>query len=91
MARFKPQVNYMTWNSKHEYDVEKYRVKSPYKTEIFKTYAELKKALKDRILHEHIGEDEVFVTRSKRGEFGEWFEKWALVDGKPKITKKGWQ
>jgi hypothetical protein len=91
MAQFKPQVTYMTSSSLHDYRVERYGVRSPYKTEIFKTYAELKKALKDRILHDHIGENEVFVTRSRRGEWGEYYEKWALIDGKPTIIKKGWQ
>ncbi len=38
-----------------------------------------------------IYEDEVFVTRSRRGEWGEWFEKWVLINGKPTIIKKGWQ
>jgi hypothetical protein len=91
MANFKPQVTYMTFSSRHDYNSERYRVTSPYITERFKTYAELKKALKRRILHDHIGEDRVFVTRSRRGEWGEWFEKWELINGKPTITKKGWQ
>lgn len=91
MAQFKPQVTYMTSESLHDYRVERYRVTSPYKTERFKTYAELKKALKDYILDTHIGENEVFVTRSRRGEWGEWFEKWVKINGKPTIIKKGWQ
>ena len=91
MSNFKPQVTYMTWNSRHEYQVEKYRVKTPYITEKFKTYAELKKALAIRILREHIGDMDVFVTRSRRGEWGEWFEKWVKINGKPTIIKKGWQ
>ena len=91
MGNFKPQVTYMTRGSLHDYNVERYRVTSPYKTERFNTYAELKKALRERILHEHIGEDLVFVTRSRRGEWGEWYEKWELVNGKPTIVKKGWQ
>ena len=91
MGRFKPQVTYMTRESLHDYRVERYRVTSPYKTEIFNTYTELKKVLRERILHEHIGEEPVFVSRSRRGEWGEWFEKWELVNGKPTITKKGWQ
>jgi hypothetical protein len=91
MANFKPQVTYMTSESLHDYRVERYGVISPYKTERFNTYTQLKKALKDRILHEHIGEDEVFVTRSRRGEWGEWFEKWVLINKNPTIIKKGWQ
>ena len=90
MANFKPQVTYMTKSSLNDYRSERFRVTSPYKTERFKTYAELKKALRERILHDHIGEDPVFVSRSRRSEWGEWFEKWELVNGKPTITKKGW-
>jgi hypothetical protein len=66
-------------------------VHSPYVTKRFNTYAELKKALKDYILHNHIGDDEVFVSRSRRGEWGEWYEKWSLVNNKPTIVKQGWQ
>lgn len=91
MAQFKPQVTYMTSESLHDYRVSRYRVTSPYITKSFKTYAELKKALKDYILDSHIGEDEVFVSRSRRGEWGEWFEKWVKINGKPTIIKKGWQ
>ncbi len=91
MANFKPQVTYMTNESHRDYNSDRYRVNSPYVTKRFNTYAELKKALKDYILHNHIGDDEVFVSRSRRGEWGEYFEKWVLVNGKPKITKQGWQ
>ncbi len=91
MAQFRPQVTYMTSETLYDYRVGRLRCTSPYKTERFKTYAELKKALKDYILDNHIGEDEVFVTRSRRGEWGEWFEKWVKINGKPTIIKKGWQ
>ena len=91
MANFKPQVTYMTDSSLHDYKVERLRVTSPSITKKFNTYAELKKALKDYILDNHIGEDEVFVTRSRRGEWGEWYEKWIKVNGVPTIVKKGWQ
>ena len=91
MANFKPQVTYMTSSSLHDYNSDRYRCHSPYKTERFKTYAELKKALRDYILHNHIGEHPVMVSRSRRGEWGEWFEKWVKINGKPTIIKKGWQ
>jgi hypothetical protein len=42
------------------------------------------------ILEEHIGDRPVFVVRSRRGEWGEWFEHWELINGKPTIVKKGW-
>jgi len=91
MAQFKPQVTYMTSSSLHDYRMDRYGVSSPHITKSFNTYAELKKALRDYILHNHIGKNEVFVTRSRRGEWGEWFEKWELINGKPTIIKKGWQ
>jgi hypothetical protein len=91
MANFKPQVTYMTSESLHDYRVERYGVRTEYTTKKFNTYTELKKALKDYILDNHIGEDPVFVSRSRRGEWGEWFEKWEKINGKPKITKQGWQ
>ena len=91
MSNFKPQVRYMTTDSLHDYKVGRLRVTSPYTTKQFKTYAELKKALKDYILDNHIADDEVFVSRSRRGYWGEYYEKWEKINGKPKITKQGWQ
>lgn len=90
MANFKPQVTYETRESRHDYNMGRFRCINPSITKSFDTYAELKKALKNYILHNHIGDTPVTVTRSKRGKFGEWFEKWELVDGVPTITKKGW-
>jgi hypothetical protein len=55
----------------------------------YPTYRELLKNIA-----KHIEEDlekSIFVTRSKRGEWGEWFERWEIgVSGKPKIVKQGW-
>jgi hypothetical protein len=90
MAQFRPQAISMTRESIRDYEVERYGVKSEFKTERFKTYAELKKAL-PRILSEHIGDTPVTTIRSRRGHWGEWFEKWIILDGKPTIIKKGWQ
>ena len=90
MSNFKPQVTYMTNESRHDYNVERYRVKSPSITKQFKSYTELKKALKDYILDNHIGDTAVSVSRSKRGEWGEWFEHWEKVNGVPTIIKQGW-
>ena len=90
MSNFKPQVTYMTDESLHDYRVGRHRVTSPSITKSFKTYAELKKALKDYILDNHIDEDPVFVVRSRRGEWGEWFERWEKINGIPTITKQGW-
>lgn len=35
-------------------------------------------------------QDYVSVYRSKRGEWGQWFEHWKLVDMKPVKIKEGW-
>lgn len=93
MSNFKPQVRYMTRESLHDYNVGRYGVTTEYTTKKFNTYTELKKALKDYILDNHIGEDDdyVIVIRSRRGYWGEYYEKWEKINGKPKITKQGWQ
>jgi len=54
----------------------------------FKTYRELKKQLKYHL--ENSREDIITVFRSRRGEWGEWFEKWTLSNNKPVIIEKGW-
>ena len=56
-------------------------------TTSFSTYREVLKNMK-LLLQRSNGE--VFVSRSKRGEWGEWFEKWARFNGKPTIMKQGW-
>jgi len=62
-----------------------------FKSESFQypTYKELK-----RNLIKHLNEsydDEVSVSRSRRGEWGEWFENWGFnAEGKPVIIKQGW-
>ena len=53
-----------------------------------KSYASLKSNLK-RLL-DNATDYTVEITRSRRGEWGEWFERWELVDGKKKITKSTW-
>jgi hypothetical protein len=60
-----------------------------YKDVVYDTYAELKKNLKKHIQDSWNGR--VSVTRTRRGEWGQWFEKWMLnFDGKPHITKQTW-
>ena len=55
----------------------------------FATYEALKKQLKAHIASSDEGE--VCVTRYRRGEWGEWFEYWALgAKGKPVIVREGW-
>ena len=87
MARFKPQAQFITDQSIRDY--WNGSRKNRHMTRQFNTYADLKKNLM-HFLDINIDEDGVYVVRSKRGEFGEWFEYWQLVNGKPKITKQGW-
>ena len=54
----------------------------------YDTYRQLKKDLWNAIKLSR--DNEVTVSRSRRGEWGEWFEKWSIIQGKPKITKQGW-
>ena len=57
-------------------------------TREFKSYRELRKNLVDLLKEDH--ENIVTVYRQRRGEWGEWFEKWGLLDGKPVKLKEGW-
>ena len=54
----------------------------------FPTYAELKRNLKQLI--ENSPENKVTVHRFRRGEWGEWFEKWIMLDDKPIKIDEGW-
>lgn len=87
MANFKPQVSYITKDSQRDYWNGSRN--SMYITERFKTYRELLKKL-PAILEDSI-DVYVSVLRSKRAQFGEWFEHWKLDDdNKPEIIKQGW-
>lgn len=56
---------------------------------IFNTYKELKRNLIKALQDSY--DNEVSVSRSRRGEWGEWFENWILSDdGKPKLISQGW-
>lgn len=57
-------------------------------TREFPTYRELKKNLVNLLKEDK--ENIVTVYRSRRGEWGEWFEKWGLLDGKPVLLKESW-
>jgi len=57
-------------------------------TRTFPTYTELKKNLVSLLNEDR--ENIVTVYRTRRGEWGEWFEKWGLLDGKPVKLKEGW-
>jgi len=60
------------------------------KWKTFPTYQELKKHIKELVLENSSEDNEITVFRSRRGEWGEWFEKWCLRNGKPHKFKEGW-
>jgi len=86
MANFKPQVSFCTEDSIREY--YNHDRKSRMIINVYPTYAKLKKSIGAVLRASH--DECAFVVRSKRGEWGEWFEHWELVNGKPKIVKEGW-
>jgi predicted NodU family carbamoyl transferase len=89
MANFKPQVTFVTEESYRDY--RNHRINSPYVTKRFNTFAELKKEIPG-ILKEHLeyADEPIHVLRSRRGEWGEWNEKWSLVNGKPIVVSSTW-
>jgi hypothetical protein len=64
----------------------------------FSSYKEVKNNM--MLLLQRSKNNEVFVTRSRRGEWGEWFEYWRMskiyqqkndkIVSKPEIFKQGW-
>jgi hypothetical protein len=58
------------------------------KQTICKTYREFKRTVKELLTESRTKELTIF--RERRGEWGEWFERWELINGNPKITKQGW-
>ena len=52
----------------------------------YKNYEDLKRNLPS-ILKKHGTAD---VYRTRRGEWGQWWEKWVLVNDKPSIENQGW-
>tara|TARA_R110000772_G_C13310268_1_gene440075 strand:+ start:17588 stop:17869 length:282 start_codon:yes stop_codon:yes gene_type:complete len=92
MSRFKPQLTYMTRESLENYYNTPSYVKgvSKYITIQYKTYAELLRNLKEH-LKVNIDDDGVNVLRSRRGQWGEWYEHWKLDNNEnPTIIKEGW-
>ena len=86
MSRFCPQVTFATEDSiRQYYNNER---KSRNNVNVYPTYAKLKASLGAVLRESH--DECATVVRSKRGEWGEWFEHWELVNGKPKIVKEGW-
>ena len=86
MGNFKPQVSFCTEDSIREW--YKNDRKSRMIINVYPTYAKLKKSIGAILDKSHDGC--AFVVRSRRGEWGEWFEHWELVNGVPTIVKEGW-
>ena len=54
----------------------------------FSTYAEVNRRMRDLL---NLSEDnDVSVYRHRRGEWGEWFEHWHMLNGRPEIRVSGW-
>lgn len=86
MSNFKPSLRYTSSESKRDH--RNGNSKYPFIENRYKTYKELKRDIKSAL--ENSIDNEVEVIRSRRGEWGEWFERWSIVEGKPKIIKQTW-
>ena len=75
MGKFKPYVRYTDENGNQ-------------KGISVSTYAEVKRRM-NSFMKDSFDEN-VTVYRSRRGEWGEWFEFWSKVGTKCEIIKQGW-
>lgn len=83
---WRPFFHHVTADSRREYYNGWRKSEQLYVS--FPTYQQLKKEIK-KYLEESVTEY-ITVFRTRKGEWGEWFEHWQLVNGKPTIIKKGW-
>jgi hypothetical protein len=83
MSNFKPSFT-ISADSDNKYMFDG----KTYKDFVFPTYAELKSKLKGIMKEYRVSE--VTVSRSRRGEWGEWFEYWHLSGNKLTKGKEGW-
>lgn len=86
MSNFKPEVRIITAETKR--DFYNHQSKSAFKSIQYPTYRELRKNLRKHL--EVNLEPTVSVYRSRRGEWGEYYENWILSNGKPVKVKEGW-
>ncbi len=86
MANFKPQVSFATEDSIRQYYNNERKNRN--NVNVYSTYAKLKASMGAVLKASH--DECAFVVRSRRGEWGEWFEHWQMVNGKPTIVKEGW-
>jgi hypothetical protein len=80
-----PQAHLVTEDSMHEYRNHRNGGRM-YDYRFYKTYRELKRDMKN-LLKENIDADGIFVCRSRRGQWGEWTERWKMISGKLGISK----
>ena len=86
MSNFKPEIRVITEETKRDYYNR--QGKSAFVSIQYPTYRELLKNLRKH-LEENL-EPTVSVLRSRRGEWGEYYEHWMLGGGKPVKVKEGW-
>ena len=88
MTNFKPQVTIITEETRREASYSYGKI-NPYKTIQYPTYRKLLKDIKQHLINNIEGA--ITVIRSRKAEWGEWFETWRLGEGnKPYIVKQGW-
>lgn len=87
MARsFKPSVYVNV--VKNYSDENNFKISNGKLQQSFGTYAEVKRRMRDLL---NLSDDNlVCVYRHRRGEWGEWFEHWSMINGRPEITRSGW-
>ena len=56
---------------------------------LVRTYKEVKRRMNAFMLNSF--DENVNVFRSRRGQWGEWYENWSKIGGKCQIIKEGWQ
>jgi len=83
---FKPSARVINDSTVSDYERGKCKLAHIYV--FFPTYRKLKGKMKELLEKNH--EKTITVSRSRRGEWGEWYEIWELRDDKPAIVKKGW-
>ena len=83
MSNFKPSFS-VHINRNNEYLLNGMQ----YKTFVFPTYRQLKSKLKSIMQEYRV--DEVTVSRSLRGEWGEYYEYWHLNGNRLSKGKEGW-
>jgi hypothetical protein len=87
MAKFRPEIQYITTESLEDYNNNGRR--NPYKILQYNSYKELKKDLPG-ILKIAV-RNHATVTRYRRGCYGEWCEQWQLnLNNKPIILEQNW-